>query len=457
MKLSAKCKQDFSYLLKELASVHKIWVDDPSEYIKNAEPNMLFGQIDTPEDLRAVISQKRNNEVPCISQLRHNSKSLEIAHSLAEQLTKINQLPCKFYELRAIIDAIVFEYINDDIESFAKCCVDEKRVYDINLLKFMPIAERRLKHFKLLFSKHVFRFPVRVFELESSLSLSKNIKLIPCDINELDDKEKEKLSCTRPFGINYYLEIKVNKKCTYKKALELAENARDATYSILKLLATNLSPNAVPLLASSEKNQHIFDFYKFGTNVNDLDTCTTYSFTHLHFEAGSFWRIFFKSLVEENNLIALLMEVSELLLVPYIGTQRVVERVERALRWYGDAAIETNKHQQILKLVSSLESLVNYDDKNDTTEVFKMRVTNLTITHNGLDEFNREKARQLYNARSNIVHGSTLETYLPFCPIGFVSSALMQSLYYFSLFGFDKTNFKKSLPSFIDKIPENVV
>lgn len=106
-----------------------------------------------------------------------------------------------------------------------------------------------------------------------------------------------------------------------------------------------------------------------------------------------------------------------------------------------------------------MEALINFrdDDAGDITETFKRRVTHLNITHTGLNDDIKEKARQLYDARSKIVHGSSLDERFTFCIIELCSETLLRAIYYFSLFGLEKTDFNRALPKFLDEIPTNAV
>lgn len=94
-----------------------------------------------------------------------------------------------------------------------------------------------------------------------------------------------------------------------------------------------------------------------------------------------------------------------------------------------------------------MEALVNFRE-GDITETFKRRVTNLHISYIGLNESVREKARQLYDARSKIVHGSSHDEKLNFCIISFCSETLLRAIYYFSIFGFEKLDFVSLCQSF---------
>ncbi|HBC6265296.1 TPA: hypothetical protein KEW38_004239 [Citrobacter braakii] len=270
-------------------------------------------------------------------------------------------------------------------------------------------------------------------------------------------KEKELISHnkTRIYESNFFLEVCVKTKCSKKLSLQLAEKSRDTTYNILKLLATHLSPQAVPLLTSNDRVMNPFHFYRYGPNRDNVFNATTRNFPHFQFHSKEFWDAFYKTQNTDDSLITTAFQIVELLLTPNFSNERVVERFERALLWYGDAVTEYIPFQQIQKIVSSMEALVNFRD-GDITETFKRRITNLHISYKGLNEDVREKARQLYDARSKIVHGSSQNEKLNFCIINFCSETLIRAIYYFSIFGFCKTGFNKSLPKFLDEIPINI-
>jgi hypothetical protein len=238
-------------------------------------------------------------------------------------------------------------------------------------------------------------------------------------------------------------------------SLQLAEKAKNTTFNILKLLATRLSPNAIPLITSDDRVKNPFHFYRYGTNCNSLFNATTHNFPNFQFQSKMFWNEFHQTQHVQNSLIPIAFKIVELLLTPNFSSERVVDRFERALLWYGDAVTEYISFQQIQKIVSSLEALVNFHEEK-VTENFKIRIANLHISYNGLDEKIKKKANQLYDARSKIVHGSSHYETFDFCIIDFSSETLLRAIYYFSIFGFDKTGFNKSLPKFLDEIPNNI-
>ncbi|WP_297197189.1 HEPN domain-containing protein [uncultured Pluralibacter sp.] len=249
--------------------------------------------------------------------------------------------------------------------------------------------------------------------------------------------------------------IHVQEKCSKELSLQLAEKTKNTTFNVLKLLATHLSPNTVPLFTSNDKVNCAYDFYCYGKNNESMDSVTKFRFPYFQFDSKAFWDIITNK-GEEPNLIDIAFQFVELLLTPHFKNERVVDRLERSLMWYGDSVTDQINYQQIQKLVSSLEALVNFRDDN-VTEVFKRRVANLNITYSGVDFDIENKAKQLYDARSKIVHGSSLDVKLEFCLIKFCSETILRAIYYFSIFGFGKTNFNITLPTFLDDIPKNAI
>ncbi|MCL1031865.1 HEPN domain-containing protein [Serratia silvae] len=457
MKLSGESKKKFVELLEELARSYKLWLEDKDAFYKGIQESNIFTIcIDAPIDLQAEMLKKWEDKTPCIYQLYHSTRSLNLTRELSGLIHKNNNLHCLAEELNKIIEAIVYEYANFDLDDVEETCSDNEKYKGVKIGDLQKIGERRIDTFKKEFSRYVFHFPVTIFNFDKELQLSENIGLIPIKSMGLDSDELSIFKKTRPNESNYYLEVRIQNKCSKLLALHLAGKAKEATYNILKLLATRLSPQAIPLLASHEIDRHRLDFYKYGKNTNNMERVTTLKFDILHYHSEHFWKGFIEGRMIENNLIDLSMQIPELLLLPSATKQRVVERIERSLLWYGDAVTESNWHQQIQKLVSSLEALVNFDE-DDTTETFKRRVTNLNINRTGLDDIVRDKARQLYNVRSKIVHGSSLDEKLHFCPIEFCSKTLVGAIFYLSIFGFSKTDFNIKMPDFLDKIPERAI
>ncbi|WMO16138.1 HEPN domain-containing protein [Pseudoalteromonas piscicida] len=452
MKLSKGVRETFTKLLTELARTFKVWKDDPIAFFQNeTRDSLIFPCIDSPYDLMKEISEKRDGNKPCIYQLYHTLYSQSLVKELAVFLHKVTP-SCLQYELKPIIEAIAYEYINSDLDGFTQTVIYDEKLFDVQFQTLEKIVNRRITTFTKEFDHFVYQFPVTIFNLSDEIKLSKNILLKPIHENVLTEKQLELYKDTRSFNYNYYLEIFVPIKCSEKLSLKLAEKARDATYNLLKLLATRLSPKAIPLVASNDRSRHRFDFHTSGKDKANTSISTTHRFHSFQADSKQFWQAFNKERTSENNLIDTSFMIPELLLTPNFSSQRVVDRMERALIWYGDASTEPNYYQQIQKLVSSIESIVNYRER-DLTETFKRRVTHLHITHNGLSKSVEDKAAKLYKARSYIVHGSSIDERLDYCIVDFCSETLIRAIYYISQFGFEETGFNNKLPKFLDDLP----
>ncbi|HIF5802999.1 TPA: hypothetical protein ACX3E3_004884, partial [Vibrio parahaemolyticus] len=434
---------------------YKVWSDDHNVYYQEVKKdNLIFTCIDAPNDLKEEMRAKWKGQEPCIYQLHHTAYSLSLVRELATLIHKSN-LNCLSHELNPIIEAIAYEYVNCDLDGFARSIMRNGEEFDVRFQTLSEIVSRRISTFKKEFTRFAFQFPVTIFNLNDKLRLSKNIQLLPVDESDLTEKQLTQFKDTRTFDYNYYLEVSVQTQCSENLALQLAEKTRDATYNALKLLATRLSPKAIPLLATNDRNSHLFDFYRVGKDKKNMSNTTTRQFHSFQFNSELFWKAFHESRASEAHLIDTVFQIPELLLIPHFSSPRVVERLERALLWYGDATTEPNFYQQIQKLVSSMEALVNFHD-DDISKVFKRRVMHLNITHNGLSDSIKDNAKQLYKARSKIVHGSSIDEQLEFCAINFCSETLLRAIYYFSLFGFENIGFNKTLPDFLDELPNRV-
>jgi len=457
MQISEACKNRFELLLKELARSYKLYIDDRDAYFTEMKKdNLILTCIDAPSDLRDKINKKRQSQTPCFYQLYRTGLSSKITLELANLLHKNNLSYCFPNEFIDLVEDITYEYVNTDLNCFIDYIIQNEDHGKIQFDVLKKIGRRRLNSLKKEFTVSVFQFPLMIFNLNGELQLSKHIRLVPTGLSDLTDEEFSRFAKTRTFDSNYYLEICLQTKCSNNLALHLAEKARDSIYNVLRLLATRLSPRAIPLLASSEKHPHLFDFYKHGKDLNSMNKAITYKFPSLHFDSKDFWKVFHEERALDKNLIDIALQIPELLLLPNISNPRVVERLERSMLWYGDAVTESNFYLQVQKLVSSLEALVNFNE-GDVTETFKRRVTHLNINHTGLNEEIREKANQLYDARSKIIHGSSTDERLNFCIIDFCSETLLRAIFYFSLFGFEKTGFNNKLPEFLDELPKQAV
>lgn len=454
--ISQDGKRVFKDIIFELAHSLDLWIRDHEAFYQELEnSNSFFTTIDAPQNFKDEITRRIKNDDPYIHQLYHTLRSSNLARELSIILRKCGNLNCLSAELLPIINDIAYEYINLNIDIFFEIIDSEFKLHNFNEECFKQILNARVSSFKKTFTSSLYQFPIIVFNLDREIILSNNVKLVPIEPIDLKLKELKTLNRTSFYKINFFLEIFVKTKCSNKLSLQLAEKSRDTTYNILKLLGTRISPQAIPLLTSSDRVKNPFHFYRYGPDRETLFNATTHNLPYFQFHSKDFWEEFFQSHNENGSLINIAFKIVELLLIPHFSQERVVERFERALLWYGDAVTEHIPFQQVQKLVSSLEALVNFHEEN-TTETFKRRITNLHITCTGIDTSVTDKARHLYDARSKIVHGSSHDEKFSFCIIDFCSETLLRAIYLFSIFGFEKTEFRKSLAYFLDDIPNRL-
>lgn len=452
-KISAEGKEIFKSILVELARAFSLWVKDRNSYYDEiSNSNSFFTIIDSPTDLKEEISNRIKEGEPCIYQLFHTKESINFTKDLCVVVRRCGNLNCLPIELTSVIHGVIYEYINHTLDDFFLIIEGNFKKPNLREACFESIISSRITKFKNTFSSTIYQFPVVVFGLDKETKLSANVLLTPINPTELNQKELLMFNETRIYKSNFFLEILVKTKCSKGLSLQLAEKAKNTTFNILKLLATRLSPQAVPLLTSDDRVKNPFHFYRYGPNRDLFFNATTRNLPHFQFQSKDFWNEFHQTQHNQDTLITIAFKIVELLLIPNFSSERVVDRFERALLWYGDAVTEYISFQQIQKIVSSLEALVNFHE-DKITEKFKTRITNLHISYKGLNEKITNKANQLYDARSKIVHGSSHYEAFDFCIIEFSSETLLRAIYYFSIFGFDKTGFNKSLPKFLDDIP----
>lgn len=456
MQLSNKGKNKFEELLMEFARAWGLFADDYTEYFKEIKKDhLIFTCINAPDDLQKVMWKKREGKEVCVYQLHHTKKSISLTKQLSEVMHKSNSLNCLPSEVDPLVEAIAYEYVNTELIGFFDSAEENGEKYDIQYDVLEKILKDRLIGLKKGFSRAVYQFPVAIFNLEGELKLTNNIKMVPIGSIELPEDEVANFKASRSYEANYYIEINLASRCSKELSLQLAESARDATYNCLKLLATRLSRTAIPLLPSNDRAPHFFEFYRSGKDSSSLSSTRIRHFARFQSDSKKFWESFDELRSQDGCLIDTTLRIPELLLTPKPGDERVVERLERALLWYGDAVTESNYYQKLQKLVSSLEAVVNFNE-DETTKTFIRRVKHLNITHEGLSEDIEDKASKIYRARSNIIHGASTKETLDFCPIEFCSETLLRAVFYLSLFGLERKGFKKSLPKFLDELPAKV-
>jgi hypothetical protein len=181
-----------------------------------------------------------------------------------------------------------------------------------------------------------------------------------------------------------------------------AQNVAKFIYGVIKVFTASyrLKANQINLINSptkSDMSHHIV------SNRDKYQISGSYSFSE---DLQDFWNSFEEDLETDLGLI-----IKKLTLQAASPSNKefLADRLIDAFYWFGDASRDSNSSAQVIKLVTALERLVTVKDKEKNeaiTENFSHRVSCLVaIYHGEIDEW-RSKSKQIYNLRSDLVHGS---------------------------------------------------
>ncbi|MBO1272319.1 hypothetical protein J3L11_11750 [Shewanella sp. 4t3-1-2LB] len=447
MEFTGTFKRKFEALLEEFGRTHLLWCEDHKAYFEETrQDGLIFSTIDAPEDMREDIATRRKNDEPHVPQLYGTKLTESLIAGLSEILHKTNDIKCLDWELNTIVKDCAYELINTHF-------LDKSTEGEDYFKKLSVIFEKRLHVFKTGFKRFRFQFPVKAFQGAREMRLTKNIQMISIDPNELVNQELESYKRTRLFGCNFYIEVTVPCKCSLELSKTLAKRSMLAMCNSLKLLSAGLFGGGVPIISSIDTGFHMFDFYRFGEVGGQLDSSRTTTFLDRKIE--EFWDELAKSKDDPNLVFHVVLNIPELLLIPNFKEANVLELIERSLIWFGDSVSESNELQRIQKIVTSIETLVNFKE-HDTTETFKSRVKDLNLAQPSIDGDVYAYSGLLYGARSDIVHGEPFKNTLNFDYVRLCSGTLINAICYFSLFGLTATGFKNKLPAFIDDIKNRI-
>lgn len=191
-------------------------------------------------------------------------------------------------------------------------------------------------------------------------------------------------------------------KCSNKMSESRAQNVAKFIYGVIKVFTASyrLKANQINLINSptkSDMSHHIV------SNRDKYRISGSYSFSE---DLQDFWNSFEEDLETDLGLI-----IKKLTLQAASPSNKefLADRLIDAFYWFGDASRDSNSSAQVIKLVTALERLVTVKDKEKNeaiTENFSHRVSCLVaIYHGEIDEW-RSKSKQIYNLRSDLVHGS---------------------------------------------------
>lgn len=325
---------------------------------------------------------------------------------------------------------------------------------------------------KNLLKKRTFGFPYHMMGLNQDIKLTDSISIELSQDDDLDDHDKESYLYDRHFLHNAFIKVTLNEKISPKLGLDRAKKVSIFVANFINFyshLVDHDYSTYSPCLSSSAKIKNYYEFHVDFNNRNEKSKSYTRRFPYNKPHSELFWKCFIElwtdeSYKDDKAVIYQLMTLS----VNLNKRRRVFDCISNAINWYSDAFVEDNNESRIVKCVTAIESLVNYaedldssnitskcdktenDDHAGVTQKFRIRVGKL-YSENDRSAI-ENKAKEIYNARSDIVHGSGLKEPLSFCSIKFCRKTIHNALFHFYDFGFERCDYKKNLPIYISKI-----
>lgn len=453
VQVSRKCYNKISTLLEELCNTYLEFHDNPEQYIKRRSINGLPSKIiSAPPDLIREMSEKYKEAQPCIFQLHCSTKSNALIEQISEILMRSNNLYCTLLEFKPIFEASTYEYVNLRLEQILQSDDLDSQPFELCEEEFLPVLEKRTEDFKKGFYKSVFEFPVVAFQLTSEVHLSSNISIVkinPEALRQVDSNFMERFNATRFYDVNFYLRINIPKKTSAQYSQDLSKRVEGAMIGCINLVTSYQNSRTVSFISADERANHLTCFYRYGVADGDLEFAHSYNFPIQMPKNDSLWRDLIAANKTSGSLANRILSVPESIIELSDRKNILLERVERSLKWFRDAVNETDAQVRIQKTVTSIESLVNFSDE-DTTQSFIRRIVKLHCSENeNVDNIERQ-ANELYKARSNIIHGSSLTEMLSFNLINFASQCLALGIICYSIYGLDRPKNSKPLKVWLD-------
>lgn len=437
MNVHPEIKSLIDTLVTEFISNHMAFIDSPESYLKGERAKgILFISIDS----RSHINDENKIVVP---QLYHSKETTEGMRSLAESIQSLCDLKCYPSELHHYLEGFFCKLINEIVVS-----KDSNRDGLVsNLLRReLKIIRKEILH------EVEFCFPCNAMGLTETVKLSEQISIALSKEDDLNEVRKKSYLHDRHHLNNAYLKISLKGKMGQELGLNVARNVSRFVANLINIDAHLMQLKVMPCVTSDARLKNTFDFYQVVGADGKVSNSVTYNFPYDLKSCSYYWRRIIEHASSslshpESDVVAEILS----LCVTEGESRRVVDIIINAINWYGDAYTETNLESQIVKCTTAIESLVNYEKSDgQLTQTIINRVCKMRNAE--LDSEIHKQISSLYNARSEIVHGSRLKEVLTFCPLKFCREtiyAAMSALKGFEL-GLGGEGYAKKLAQYID-------
>ena len=413
----------------------------------NQSPELYNSSFDNDIDLMTAILQSPLNTEESIknqAQVFLSSEAQRRIHEIAKRqyllLEKITVNEC-IHEIRNEI------YLH----------LKNNRIFDTSgCMKLMSRVRKNIEK-RAQGITYLFPFNAPSFNIEREIQIG-DAKIVHKD--SFYEKFKDDRYCDffiknhSPDSFNCFLSVTVP-QCSNKISENRAQSVAEFIYGVIKVFTTSyrLKADQVNLMNSpikSNMNHYI------ASDGNDYWINGSYSFGE---DLQNFWNFFEEDLETDLGLI-----INKLVFKAASPSNKefLSDRLIDAFYWFGDASRDTNKNAQVVKLVTAMERLVtlkNIDENKTITKNFCHRVSCLIAIYHGEIEEWSKKSKEIYNLRSNLVHGSQ-SIYknhgenLGFDPFQLACSTILSACILFYKLGLELNPYEETLQKVYSELSE---
>lgn len=452
MKIDRELKVLIEETALEFARTHNLVQSSKNDYIQELERDNL--KCDLVVNCINVDDLEPNELL--IKQLYKSTKTINNINKICEIIINKNNLNCYPQDIKCKIYDMFFILVNHNLELFFSYSSRMDSNFNLSNEKLIEVIGTLLKDIrKKILRKRKFMFPFFMMGLKKDIKLSKSISIIIKTEEHLSDLEREHYMFDRHHEYNAMMEIEINEKISYSKGLQFAQTASILTSNLINIYVKVDGAKILPSIPANQSVVHLYEFHLHSECNDQYSVSSKRNFVYDGKKCEQFWISFLEEIASSESGFNYMMKIPELSLIN-TRKRRVVDLLITAIQRFGESISETNYESRIVKLVTSLESIVNFGKEEGITDKFKKRVESLTKPYHHCFEDIHGHSRDIYDARSTIAHGSHLSHQLRFDPELFCKKVLMFSIIHFHNFGLDKTSFKRKLPKYIETIPDAI-
>ncbi|MGY5719406.1 HEPN domain-containing protein [Vibrio antiquarius] len=447
MKIDSELKTIIEETVLEFSRTYNLFQSSGSDYIQELKRDNL--ECDVVENCISVDGLEPKELI--IKQLYKSIKIINNVNKICEIIVNKNSLNCYPQDIKFKIYDMFFILVNRNLELFLSYSS-----FNLSNEELIEVIGSLLKDIrKKILRKRKFMFPFFMMGLKKDIRLSKSISIIIKTEEHISDLEREHYMFDRHYEYNAMMVIEINEKISYSKGLQFAKTASELTSNLIYIIARNDGKKILPSIPANQSVVHLYEFHLHSEGCDQYNVISKRNFVYDGERCEDFWLSFQEHIASSESRFNYMMKIPELSLIN-TRKRRVVDLLVTAIQRFGESISETNYESRIVKLVTSLESIVNFGKEEGITDKFKKRVESLTKPYHQSFEDIHGHSRDIYDARSTVAHGSHLSQPLRFDPELFCINVLLSSIVHFHNFGLDKTSFKRELPKYIETIPDAI-